>query len=147
MQSSDGVQGMTESAEIFQLSTRNDPRVFTLAEAQALFPLVWKVTQAAHRELEPVRRQLEAMVPANPQIREAENRYEAIVRRWVGKMERLGLVVKGLWLVDFDTGDGYLCWRYPELKIGHYHGYHEGYDGRRPLKQVVEEYDPDWAHA
>lgn len=138
---------MTHTAEVIQLSARNDPRVFTLTEAQALFPLVWKLTQAAHHELEPVRRSLESMVPANPQIREIEKRYETIVRRWVGKMERLGLVVKGLWLIDFDTGDGYLCWRYPELHIGHYHGYHEGYDGRRPLTQVVEEFDPDWAHA
>lgn len=138
---------MTEAANIFQVSPRNDPRAFTLAEAQALFPLVWKITQDAHRQLEPVRESLDAMVPANPQIREVEARYEAIVRRWVGKMERLGLVVKGLWLVDFDTGDGYLCWRYPELRIGHYHGYHEGHDGRRPLPQVLEEFDPDWAHA
>ena len=138
---------MTDIADIIQISACSDPRVFTLAEAQELFPVVWKLTRTAQRELEPVRRHLEAMVPANPQIREAEQRYEVIVRRWVGKMERLGLVVKGLWLVDFDTGDGYLCWRYPELKIGHYHGYHEGYDGRRPLKQVVEEFDPDWAHA
>ena len=88
----------------------------------------------------PVRRQLETMVLANPRIREVESRYEAIVRRWVGKMERLGLVVKGLWLVDFDTGDGYLCGAFG-LKIGHYHGYHEGYDGRRPLRQIVEEFD------
>lgn len=137
---------MTDIADIIQISARNAPRAFTLAEAQALFPVVWKLTQAAHRELEPVRQQLAAMVPANPQIREVESRYEAIVRRWVGKMERLGLVVKGLWLVDFDTGDGYLCWRFPELKIGHYHGYHEGYDVRRPLGQIVEEFDPDWAH-
>ncbi len=135
------------SKSTFEISVCNGPRVFTLAEAQALFPLVWKLTRAAYLELEPVRRRLEAMVPTNPRIRAVEREYEAIVRRWVGKMERLGLVVKGLWLVDFDTGDGYLCWRFPELKIGHYHGYHEGFAGRRPLAEVVEELDPDWAHA
>ncbi|MEK7816578.1 MAG: hypothetical protein AAB294_07145, partial [Pseudomonadota bacterium] len=86
---------MTDIADIIQISACSDPRVFTLAEAQELFPVVWKLTRTAQRELEPVRRQLEAMVPANPQIREAEQRYESIVRRWVGKMERLGLVVKG----------------------------------------------------
>ena len=67
------------------------------------------------------------------------------VKRWMAKMARLGLVVKGLWLVDFDTGDGYLCWKFPELKIGQYHGYHEGYTKRRPLREVIEELDPDWA--
>jgi hypothetical protein len=63
----------------------------------------------------------------------------------MAKMARLGLMVKGLWLVDFDTGDGYLCWKFPELKIGQYHGYHEGYTARRPLREVIEELDPDWA--
>lgn len=138
---------MTDLVSAYQITPRHEPRVFSLAEAEALFPLVWKITRAAYLELEPVRRMLESMVPTNPQIRGVESRYEAIVRRWVGKMERLGLVVKGLWLVDFDTGDGYLCWKFPELRIGYYHGYHEGFAGRRPLREVVEELDPDWAHA
>ena len=135
---------MSEAA-IYQIATRDDPRVFTLAEAEALFSLVWRITRASHEELKPARQLLEALMPASPEFREAERRYETIVRRWVGKMERLGLVVKGLWLADFDTGDGYLCWRFPELRIGHYHGYREGFDGRRPLREVVEELDPDWA--
>jgi hypothetical protein len=135
------------NAEIHQINSRDEPRVFTLSEAEALFPLVRKITQVTYHELEPVRRALEATVPTNPQIQDIERQYETIVKRWVGKMERLGLVVKGLWLVDFDTGDGYLCWKFPELRIGYYHSYHEGYSGRIPLRQVVEEFDPDWAHA
>ncbi len=137
---------MSESA-IQQISVSNDPRVFTLAEAQALFPLVRRITQAAFEQLAPVRQRLESMVPTDPRIEEVERQYEIIVKRWVGKMERLGLVVKGLWLVDFDTGDGYLCWKFPELRINHYHGYHEGFAGRRPLTEVMEELDPDWARA
>jgi hypothetical protein len=134
-------------SDIHQITGCDEPRVFTLAEAEALFPLVRRITQATYQELEPVRRMLEAMVPTNPLIQDVERQYEIIVKRWVGKMERLGLVVKGLWLVDFDTGDGYLCWKFPELRIGYYHSYHEGYTGRIPLRQVVEELDPDWAHA
>ena len=137
---------MMQPAQVFQIMACDDPRVFTLVEAQVLFPLVWKITQTAHHELEPVRRRLELMVPTDPRIHEVERQYEVIVKRWVGKMERLGLVVKGLWLVDFDTGDGYLCWKFPELRIAHYHSYHEGFAGRRPLREVVEEFDPDWAH-
>jgi hypothetical protein len=136
---------MSNVTNIFQIVARDEPRIFTLAEAQALFPLVRSITQAAHGELEPVRRQLEAIVPTNPQIVDVEKQYEAIVRRWVAKMERLGLVIKGLWLVDFDTGDGYLCWKFPELKLAHYHTYQEGFSGRRPLREVIEEFDPDWA--
>jgi hypothetical protein len=134
---------MTEAA-LHELSAPNDPRVFTLAEAQALFPLVRRITQASYEELAPVRQRLEVMVPTDPRIAEVERQYEAVVKRWVGKMERLGLVVKGLWLIDFD---GYLCWRFPELRINHYHAYHEGFAGRRPLVEIVEELDPDWARA
>jgi hypothetical protein len=141
-------QVKTENREALpQIVACKDPRVFTLGEARALFPLVRRLTRAAHQELEPVRRILEGIVPTNPKIRDVERDYETIVKRWVGKMERLGLVVKGLWLVDFDTGDGYLCWKFPELQIGYYHPYHEGYSGRRSLREVVEELDPDWAHA
>ncbi len=136
---------MNNFSNIFQIVARDEPRIFTLAEAQALFPLVRSITQATYAELDPVRRQLAAMIPSNPQIHAVEKLYETIVRRWVAKMERLGLVIKGLWLVDFDTGDGYLCWKFPELKLGHYHTYQEGFSGRRPLREVIEEFDPDWA--
>lgn len=124
-----------------------ESRIFTLAEARALFPLVREITEAGHAELVPVRELLAHMLPTDPSLAEAERRYELIVKRWVGKMERLGLVVKGLWLVDFDTGDGFLCWKFPELHLSHYHSYAEGFTGRRPLAEVIEELDPDWAHA
>ena len=137
---------MSEHPSLYQIVTRDETRVFTLTEAEELFPLVRSITDSAWRELEPVRRKLEAMVPVNPQIHQVEHQYETIVKRWMAKMARLGLVVKGLWLVDFDTGDGYLCWKFPELRIGQYHGYHEGYTRRRPLADVIEEIDPDWAH-
>ncbi len=45
-------------------------------------------------------------------------------------MRALGLEAKGLWLVDFDNGDGYYCWSYPEPAITHYHGYGDGFGGR-----------------
>lgn len=119
--------------------------MFSLAEARTLFPLVRGITQRTADELAPVQRQLKVLPRRSPELQAAEQRYQAIVGAWVNKMRRLGLVVKGLWLVDFDTGDGYLCWKYPELKLGHYHGYDEGFAGRRPLDEVLETQDPDWA--
>ena len=98
----------------------------------------------AHDDLQPVKQRLRNMLSTDPRIVQVEKAYEEIVKRWVSKMERLGLVVKGLWLVDFDTGDGYLCWKYPELKINHYHDYESGFAGRRSLDEIIEEMDPDW---
>ena len=55
------------------------------------------------------------------------------VERWASEIESLGCEVKGLWLVDWDSGDGYYCWRFPEPTVGHFHGYDEGFAGRLPL--------------
>ncbi len=135
----------TNSAKISDINLCDTPRVFTLAEAEAMMPLVSRITRSSYEELEPVRKRLEAMLPTHPDISLVEQDYESVVLQWVGKMERLGLQVKGLWLIDFDTGEGCLCWRFPELKLGYYHGYHEGFAKRKPIDQVVEETDPDWA--
>ena len=131
--------------DFLRIGSPQDPRVFSLAEAQTLFPLVRGITSRTADELAPVQRQLKMLPRRSQEMQAAEQRYQAIVSAWVNKMRRLGLVVKGLWLVDFDTGDGYLCWKYPELKLVHYHGYDEGFAGRQPLDEVLETLDPHWA--
>ena len=35
--------------------------------------------------------------------------------------------------LDFDKGDGYYCWKYPEPALNHFHGYEEGFGGRLSL--------------
>jgi len=52
------------------------------------------------------------------------------VSGWVRAMEALGVEVKGRWLVDFDNGRGYYCWRWPEEQLEYFHGYDEGFSGR-----------------
>lgn len=59
--------------------------------------------------------------------------YQAIVGEWAEAMIALGLEVKGLWLVDFDSGAGYYCWRHPEPALEYFHGYDEGFGGRVKL--------------
>lgn len=133
------------AVQIHQIGAVSEPRVFTLAEARALMPLVRRITGLSVAELEPVKARLNNMLATDPRRPAVQREYESVIRRWVSKLERLGVVVKGLWMVDFDTGDGYLCWKYPELRIAHYHGYDDGFAGRRPLGQAIEELDPDWA--
>ena len=133
------------ASQITQIGSLEEPRIFSLEEANELFPLVRRITHDAYKKLEPIRRRLENMLATDPRMVAVEKEYEAVVKRWVRKMERLGLVIQGLWLVDFDTGDGYLCWKYPELRIGHFHDYTSGFSGRRPLSEIIEELDPDWA--
>ena len=35
--------------------------------------------------------------------------------------------------VDWDSGDGYYCWRYPEASLSFYHSYEDGFKGRVPI--------------
>lgn len=130
---------------IAQIGSQKESRVFSLDEARELFPLVHRITHAAAAELKPVQTQLQNMLGSDPRVRSISHEYEQIVKRWVEKMERLGLVVDALWRVDFDTGDGYLSWKYPEHRLGFYRRHADGFDERRPIDEVVDEDLPDWA--
>lgn len=58
----------------------------------------------------------------------------AIVEQWARDMEALGVEVKGAWLVDFDSGAGYYCWRWPEEELAYFHAYDEGFDNRTRIQ-------------
>jgi hypothetical protein len=35
-----------------------------------------------------------------------------------------------LWIEDFDAGDGYFCWKFPERQIEFWHHYNDGFSKR-----------------
>ena len=59
-----------------------------------------------------------------------EQELSRAVSTWVRAMEALGVEVKGRWLIDFDNGRGYYCWRWPEEGLEYFHGYDEGFAAR-----------------
>jgi hypothetical protein len=129
-------------AQIFPL---DEGRVFTLAEARALMPLVIKITTAAHKKLEPLRAQLQATIPVNDESsRIVEQAYRKVVQGWIDKLLRLGVTASDLWVVHFDTGDGHLCWRFPELRLASFHLYEDCEKGRRSVDEYIELFQPDW---
>ena len=65
---------------------------------------------------------------------ETDEARHQVVEEWARQIVALGAEIKGLWLVDFDSGAGYYCWKYPEPSLGHFHGYEEGFSGRVPLQ-------------
>jgi hypothetical protein len=91
--------------------------IFTYDEAVALLPEVRELTEEACLKVE-------ALGAA------ADDRVQRIVVEWAEAMMARGLEVKGLWLVDFDNGSGYYCWRYPETGLLFYHSYEDGFGGR-----------------
>ena len=107
-----------------------DPKIFTFDEARALVPRVREYT----------RESIERIGSAHAEIQLAEEEVEdddafestaaEILGEWAERVRELGIEVKGPWLVDFDSGAGYFCWKWPEDSLEFFHGYDEGFAGR-----------------
>ena len=128
-----------------QIGNPCDVRMFSLSEAQSLLPVVRKVTRRAVGDFDPVRGRYRNLLDCDPRKPQLALQYEKIVRLWMTKMARFGLVARGLWAVDFDTGDGYLSWKYPELRLAFFVEFEDPNLTRRSLSEVLAERLPNWA--
>ena len=90
----------------------SDRKTFTFAEATSLIDTVRRLTEAAIARASTLLDQ------------------DRVLAEWSEEVTALGVVVKGPWLVDFDNGSGFYCWRWPEPKLEYFHGYDEGFSGR-----------------
>ena len=133
------------SADIVQIGSPTDSKLFVLVEASELLPVVRKITENAFERLTKLNERLELMLLCDPRRTVIADEYEKIVRQWIANITRLGAIPNGLWRVDFDTGEGYLSWRFPELKIGYFRDYGSEFDDRMPVKSLIEEIAPIWA--
>lgn len=108
-------------------------RTFSYEEALNTFPQVRDLTHAAVRRVEALLNRVRSRDEMESRKEELEGAYGRILQAWAEEVTSLGCEVKGLWLVDWDSGDGYYCWRYPEETIGHFHTYEDGFAGRMPI--------------
>jgi len=112
---------------------KTDSPVFSYEEALETFPRVRELTAAAVKKMDELFNQV-SRDDLEEKRAEIERQAQEIYQTWERQMTEIGCEVKGLWLVDWDTGHGYYCWRWPEESLGHYHGYEEGFDGRVPVQ-------------
>ena len=96
-------------------------KIFSYEEAAALLPLVRQLTG-------------DAVERVDASASETPDEYQRVVAAWAADIIRLGIEVKGLWLIDFDNGSGYYCWKWPEPSLQFFHGYEEGFGGRVKLQ-------------
>ena len=109
-------------------------RIFTLAEARALLPQIRALTTVAAEAAASLAAAAERAPDDDALQTRLAREHAALVGDWARDVQALGADVKGLWLVDFDSGDGiYYCWRHPEPDIEFFHDYGAGFSGRRPL--------------
>ena len=137
-----------------------DARVFTLEEVNELVP---KLAEVVGRQLER-RSEIEGLLmklgrelgdvperivldPADPTDvrdlkRDLVRRIEEYRAGW-REVEQMGAVLKDArtGLVDFyGTVEGrlvWLCWKYGEDEVAHYHALEEGFSGRKPIAQSM----------
>ena len=95
-------------------------RIFSYEEATAVLPEVQRLTSDAVKRVDEI---------SSNDV----TAYERVVTEWAESILGLGIEVKGLWLIDFDSGGGYYCWRHPEPALEYFHGYDEGFSGRVKL--------------
>jgi hypothetical protein len=106
----------------------SEKKFFSYSEAAALLPEVRRITDDAYRRVEELRPRAEGGAA------DAQQQMNEVLGEWTRSILELGVEVKGLWLVDFDSGSGYYCWRHPEPALRFFHSYEEGFRGRIPIQ-------------
>ncbi|HCU24562.1 MAG TPA: DUF2203 domain-containing protein [Deltaproteobacteria bacterium] len=118
--------------ELIQILQR---KRFSLAEAESLLPVIRRITQEAVQDFLILEEKLKRHQHAPDQWKEIEEEIAGVLNHWSEKIFKLGCQPKGIWLVDFDNGKGYYCWRYGDEGIDYFHGYHEGFAGRTAIRR------------
>jgi hypothetical protein len=107
---------------------------FSLSEARKAFPIVRRITRDYVTWVEQKMAQIQSLPNEHVAKTAAlEQEVNDLVAAWQKKIRKLGAEPKGLWLVDFDNGTGFFCWKYPELELNHWHRYEDGYSKRQPI--------------
>ena len=123
------------------------PQYFTVAEANALLP---QVRQIVRRMLEARQAILDARPDIWPMLEKAigngggKKAGELVfefekVQHSAQRLDELGVLLKDVntGLVDFlsrrEGREVYLCWRYDEPQVAHWHDLEAGVAGRQPL--------------
>lgn len=118
-------EGMNQIIEI------NRRGVFSLEEAECILPVIYRITKTYSEKVDELIERLESMTTLNEELSIAlEDEANQMIEDWQAKVQKLGAEPKGLWLVDFDSGDGYFCWKYPEPRIEYWHKYTDGFSKR-----------------
>lgn len=114
--------------------TINRRGVFSLEEARRILPVVRRITLEFSAKVELLIARLETLqLNQTETICALEKQVNDLIQTWNDKIRKLGAEPRGLWVVDFNSGEGYYCWKHPEIDILYWHSYEDGYSGRKPL--------------
>ena len=112
------------------MATSGGGRRWSLEAARILLSDVRARTERAVSVIEELEGSQGQCVVGSPKGSDSAESVQRALSEWVREMEALGVEVKGPWLIDFDCGTGYYCWRWPERELDYFHGYDEGFASR-----------------
>jgi hypothetical protein len=112
----------------------NPKKIYSIFEVDEILPLVRRITQEYVNRVQALMGKFEAAkLRQDSKITLIEREINECVQLWQNKMEKLGIKAKGLWIADFDSGDGYFCWKFPEEQVNFWHQYNNGFGGRQKI--------------
>jgi hypothetical protein len=116
------------NGSIIEINRRS---VFSLEEAQQLLPVIFKITKSYRLKVQALLDRLDAQAGLSESlVASLEEQVNQAIQDWQTKIQKLGAQPKGLWIADFDSGDGYYCWKFPERGIQFWHKYSDGFSKR-----------------
>ncbi|RKH10491.1 DUF2203 family protein [Corallococcus sp. CA047B] len=131
-------------------------RFFSVEEANRLVPLLSLTFGRVRPWVERVQKLAEALdalgsAPETQETRAQREERESLLERIrgeLGPLQEMGLEIKGAdGLVDFHARRGeepvYLCWRFGEPSVTHWHDLQAGFSGRRPIESP-DDFEPTY---
>ncbi|RME18002.1 MAG: DUF2203 family protein [Bdellovibrio sp.] len=119
--------------------TIHGEKLFTEERAEQVRPIIHRFTHKYSQKVNALISKLESLDNSDTTGMQAiETEINGLINSWNRKVKKLGGIPRGLWIVDFDCGDGYLCWTFPEPQILYWHSYNTGYSQRIKLSQKKE---------
>lgn len=98
-------------------------RTFTQEDAESILPVVRRITERAAADASEINEQIRFVPDGEPLHNRLQMQLNSIIRHWAIKISKLGATPRGVWLVDFDAGDGWFSWRHGDETLSFFHPY------------------------
>jgi hypothetical protein len=109
-------------------------KTFDYEQARALISEVREITAGAHARVQELTAEMQRTAKGSARAQKLKEWINTAIAHWAERIEAIGALPKGVWTVDFDSGEGfYFCWTHDEEDLTHYHLYEEGFPGRKLL--------------
>jgi len=128
-----GIGGIMLGPQVVEICRQGKVSIDTANERVAV---IWRFTKTQSQLVDRLIAQLEAVNHDQlDRVNELETEINDLINRWHSKIRKLGGCPKGLWMADFDSGDGYFSWKFPEREILYWRPYEDGFADRMPVEK------------